>query len=479
MMIAALVFLFSFSISAPVFTAQTPQVRIKHRHPSVKKSLRLGTAPSCSFPRRFLIINAFDIRLGSHHVEGGKFSCHVGDTLSFHAEVTNKGPQPLKKVKIAFYLNHQLVGSAVHDLKAHETKAFDDYDVKPKKAATYTAKAVADPDGTFGKRVYRGNTASISITVFARMSRKIRNTARTDHKSAITLAGMKKRAPFPHSHGNTYPGLSHPTSIKKPKGQTVPLISGKILKVTVKVQGPFRPLPGLPRGQKSYGLNIRWACEGVVPNRVDILLYPRRQFQKKISLIRGGSNCGHYTKTLTGINEKQKYVVRVQSRDGRMYKDSKAFYFKYATVAGAHKKIPRESSANEKESTLGSGKMRLSQPSITGHVIGGSEGFHIQGRKVKILLKQGRQTIFSQIKTLDSNGACDYRFLPMVLGTYFVTVEKVASTAGTLSSTLNVCFDGTTPVSRTITLTKRSQTISAQDFTINFYIAWDYPHLCW
>ena len=89
------------------------------------------------------------------------------------------------------------------------------------------------------------------------------------------------------------------------------------------------------------------------------------------------------------------------------------------------------------------------------------------------------KTIFSQIKTLDSNGACDYRFLPMVLGTYFVTVEKVASPAGASSSTLNVCFDGTTPVSRTVTLTKRSRTVSAQDFTINFYIAWDYPHLCW
>ena len=47
---------------------------------------------------------------------------------------------------------------------------------------------------------------------------------------------------------------------------------------------------------------------------------------------------------------------------------------------------------------------------IRGHIEARSEGRLIRGKKIKIYLKQGRQTIFTQTKTLDSEGSCSYEF---------------------------------------------------------------------
>ncbi len=116
---------------------------------------------------------------------------------------------------------------------------------------------------------------------------------------------------------------------------------------------------------------------------------------------------------------------------------------------------------------------------ISGNVNGGAEGRLLNGRKVKIFLKRSGRTIMSRELTLDSAGRCHYEFGGhfLLAGDYTLDVEKVASDPRTISGP-NVCFRGTTPPSRRVTLSNSSPTAGNQDFTINFVIAWDSP-LCW
>jgi hypothetical protein len=117
---------------------------------------------------------------------------------------------------------------------------------------------------------------------------------------------------------------------------------------------------------------------------------------------------------------------------------------------------------------------------IRGNVNGGTEGRLIRERKVKVLLKHGGSTFMSRTLTLDSNGSADYAFSGPMLrpATYTLSVEKVDSNPDTLTNTLNVCFNGTTPATRTVTLSSTTREVNNQDFVINFVIAWD-RDLCW
>lgn len=116
---------------------------------------------------------------------------------------------------------------------------------------------------------------------------------------------------------------------------------------------------------------------------------------------------------------------------------------------------------------------------ISGNVNGGPEGNLLNGRKVKITLKRSGRTLMSRTLTLNSTGRCDYQFAGPYLGAgnYTLSVEKVASDPSTATGA-NVCFRGTNPPSRSVTLANSSPTATNQDFVINFVIAWDSP-LCW
>ena len=116
---------------------------------------------------------------------------------------------------------------------------------------------------------------------------------------------------------------------------------------------------------------------------------------------------------------------------------------------------------------------------VSGRVAAASNGGLLEGRKVKIRIKKGGRTVFTQTKSLDHNGACTYEFKLMEPGTYWITVEKVATTAPPTEPTANICFSGTTPESRTVTLSSDARTAKNQDFTINFSIAFDRHGLCW
>ncbi len=116
---------------------------------------------------------------------------------------------------------------------------------------------------------------------------------------------------------------------------------------------------------------------------------------------------------------------------------------------------------------------------ISGQVNGGPDGRLLHRRKVDVILKQRGRTVVTRQLTLDANGTGNYEFGGPILfpGEYTLSVEKVATAPGTASE-LNVCFRGTTPPTRNVTLTNSSPTAANQDFTINFVIAWDSPP-CW
>lgn len=116
---------------------------------------------------------------------------------------------------------------------------------------------------------------------------------------------------------------------------------------------------------------------------------------------------------------------------------------------------------------------------ISGNVNGGPEGRLLSGRKVKVILKRGGRSLMNRTLTLDSAGRCDYVFGGPYLtaGDYTLTVEKVASDPSTATGA-NVCFRGTNPPSRRVTLANNAPTAGNQDFVITFVIAWDSP-LCW
>jgi len=117
---------------------------------------------------------------------------------------------------------------------------------------------------------------------------------------------------------------------------------------------------------------------------------------------------------------------------------------------------------------------------ISGNINGGSQGNLINMRKVRIILKKGGTTLGNQILTLNSSGRADYTFSGPFLtnGTYILRVEKVPTAAGNPNN-LNVCFDGTTPSVRSVTLNSSHTRADNENFVINFSIAWDRSGYCW
>lgn len=117
---------------------------------------------------------------------------------------------------------------------------------------------------------------------------------------------------------------------------------------------------------------------------------------------------------------------------------------------------------------------------ITGNITGGPQGNLIRARTVRVKLRKGGSLISSRVLTLNSNGRANYIFSGpyLIPGTYTITVEKVATSPGNPNN-LNVCFNGTNPVSRTVVFSSTKKTVSNQDFIINFSIAWDHAGFCW
>ncbi len=115
--------------------------------------------------------------------------------------------------------------------------------------------------------------------------------------------------------------------------------------------------------------------------------------------------------------------------------------------------------------------------SISGRVDSGPEGNKLAGRQVKVVLHRGGAELLSRTITLDAQGRGSYSFGGPIVGAghYVIDVEKLPYSG---SSTLNVCYEGTAPVSRTLDLTAAAPHAADQNFTIAWVIGWDRP-ACW
>lgn len=116
---------------------------------------------------------------------------------------------------------------------------------------------------------------------------------------------------------------------------------------------------------------------------------------------------------------------------------------------------------------------------ISGHISGFDSSHLLAGRKVRVLLRKAGALVASAEFTLNSQGSADYQFDLLTVGSYGVSVEKVASPANNPSLTLNVCFNGTAPAQRAVTLAGGSMTASGQDFSIQYAIAFNMSSICW
>jgi hypothetical protein len=129
------------------------------------------------------------------------------------------------------------------------------------------------------------------------------------------------------------------------------------------------------------------------------------------------------------------------------------------------------------------GTFTLPEWEISGRISGnpGSCVTCLQGRKVKIILRKG-STVTNHVVTLDRNSSYNYRFrAPFIsAGTYTISIEKGPPDQANYGNDLNICFNGASPSTRTVTLSSSSKKALNQDFQIAFSLLWggSYP-LCW
>jgi hypothetical protein len=121
----------------------------------------------------------------------------------------------------------------------------------------------------------------------------------------------------------------------------------------------------------------------------------------------------------------------------------------------------------------------LSIGRIGGKASGYTDSYHLSGRKIRVLIKKAGILFRSEEYTLDAQGSANFEFNHLPMGTYDITVEKVATPVADPASSLNICFQGTTPTQRTATIAAGSTDAAGQDFAIQYAIAFNMQGLCW
>ena len=318
MMIAALVFLFSFSIPAPVFTAQMMQGtgRGKTAGPAVTKVTpkRAKTVHKAT-PKSLLVVKKISITPANPH---------VGDKVAIHALVANNGPEAVKGVKIAFYLGRKQVAWQVYDIKAKSSQDYRGFftQAQAPKAGTYTVRALVDPNRTLERTSYKCNSAVLKITLHSPVVRKRPGTALIKGKTT-PQSGTRHTGNKGTPSGN--PEVKTPERV--PTRRIAPMPPGQIHTITVKVLTRSRtPSSRTRRGENIHALEIRWARKGTLPGRVDIFLHLYRRSGKGLCLRRNAANNGRATLPVPGkAKTGQRYIVRIQTHDGKIHGDSKSF----------------------------------------------------------------------------------------------------------------------------------------------------------
>ncbi len=112
---------------------------------------------------------------------------------------------------------------------------------------------------------------------------------------------------------------------------------------------------------------------------------------------------------------------------------------------------------------------------IFGEVRTESNNSLLSGFGVRVKVRAGGREVAARNLTLNNQSRASYHF-PLGPGDYVLTVEKGPAPGG---SHVNACFRGTAPASRSARLTADRPSATAQNFSINYVIAFGRTGSCW
>ena len=270
-------------------------------------------------------------------------SPRLGDKVTIHALVINNGPKDVKNVKVNFYLGRKIVAWQMYNIASRGKQDYVGYFTKTQapKAGDYTIRVLIDPNQALERSFYKCNTASLKITVLPPIVRK------------TSVKTISKKRPVPKSRSRhafirpAGPTVGRGTPVKSTGIKTMrqspartiqPVVipPGKITRVAVTLHRHTGSRAAKTR-QFHNTLDIRWSRTGVLPNRVDIFLHPYRGAGRVLCLKRDAVNNGHVNLPVPGkVKTGQRYIVRVQTHDGKVHGDSKSFSPKVSVKGNGH-----------------------------------------------------------------------------------------------------------------------------------------------
>jgi len=290
---------------------------------------------------------------------------YSGDKGELRASVTNNNPQAVQPW-VEFYLGRKPIGAESYYMKAHSSWNFG-VPLKGLAPGTYTVKVIIDPDGKLEKKFYKGNVKVISIKVESPRVHTDPPVARTRKRTPnkVRLHPQKRQNHIYNSPSRqtaeraTRPGNARLKTSRGALGHTIkPIPAGEITNVTVKIK--TQAVLKARQRQKTHIFDIRWTRKGILPSRVDIFLYPYRQFHSGMYLKRNVSNNGHvFLPVPEKGNPQKEYIVRVQTHGGKIHGDSKSFHIIPSTVALTTQKVWK---ANTAAKTGRSAKLKTGHP---------------------------------------------------------------------------------------------------------------------
>lgn len=255
----------------------------------------------------------------------------LGDKVAIHALVANNGSKAVRRVKVDLYLGKKIVAWQIYDIPAKGCREYTGYftKIQAPRPGPYTVRALIDPNHALERSFYKCNTASLKITILPPI---VHSTVTTAVKGRKPVLGTRSR------HVSIRPGQTagrvppvnsvemkpsmHPPTDRR----HTPVTPGKISHVTARTQSHYISDRARSRWPSPFSLDIHWNRTGVLSNRVDIFLRPYRNAGKGVCLKHNIANNGHATLPVPGnIRTGQHYTVRVQTRDGKVYGDSRPF----------------------------------------------------------------------------------------------------------------------------------------------------------
>ncbi len=320
------VLIIPFYLSSSCFAAQTQQMRTTQGQTAAPATHRASPQRARSVtkatPKSLLCITKISISPASPR---------VGDKVTIHATVKNNGPKTVKNVKVTFYLGRKNVAWATYNIKSGATQDYQGIFTQKQapRAGDYAIKVVVDPNQTLERRFYKCNAKSVKITIqkaVARRSGTTINRGKIASGSATRHTGVESKGQVV---GKATPSKNARINSSSRPSSTRNIHPGKITNVTVKIYHHTGTVTTRNLRTTST-FDIRWTRSGILPTHVDIFLHPYRRAGKGQCLKRSASNNGHFTIPVPGkLNANQKYIVLIQTHDGKVKGTSRSFSISY------------------------------------------------------------------------------------------------------------------------------------------------------